>query len=279
VPRVSSLISKLSPTLSNAINTVQSKVATVQTTLATNVNPDLSAASASAILTLTSDLSTWNTRSTNLKTVKDIVDVAQTGLTSISSLMYQMKTLANLADSLDATSSTYDTELNSLWASYITLANQITNTASSAYINSNSNNLLTSDEITIYPALSSDTNSNIYLTNNYEIIGNAFSGHSWTVGDTDYLSPGDTYDELTTYISKLSADQSALTGYGTLLSSAISNITGIESGINSYISNLQDIDTTALQADLQSYNNQLSIDYYLVGQMNAAASSELAIFH
>ncbi|QWD98486.1 hypothetical protein C2740_09140 [Polynucleobacter sp. MG-5-Ahmo-C2] len=252
----------------------------MQTTLATNVNPDLSAASASAILTLTSDLSTWDTRATNLKTVKDIVDVAQTGLTSISSLMYQMKTLANLADSLDPTSSTYDTELNSLWASYITLANQITNTASSAYINSNSNNLLTSDDgITIYPALSSDTNSTIALTNNYEDIGNLFSDYSWTEGDTDYLSPGVTYDELTTYISKLSADQSALTGYGTLLSSAISNITGIESGINSYISNLQDIDTTALQADLQSYNNQLSIDYYLVGQMNAAASSELAIFH
>lgn len=276
---MSALISKLSPILSIAINTVQSKVSTVQTTLATNVNPDLSAASASAILTLTSDLSTWDIRATNLKTVKDIVDVAKTGLTSISSLMYQMKTLANLADSLDATSSTYDTELNSLWASYQTLANQITYTASSAYINSDSNNLLkyTDTGITIYPALSSDTNSTIVLTHNYYDIGEILSGYNWT--STGSTTASTVYGYLTTYISNLSADQSALTGYGTLLSSAISNITGIESGINSYISNLQDIDTTALQADLQSYNNQLSIDYYLVGQMNAAASSELAIFH
>lgn len=267
---MSSLISKLSPTLSNAINTVQSKVATVQTTLATNVNPDLSAASASAILTLTSDLSTWDTRATNLKTVKDIVDVARTGLTSISSLLYQLKTLATLAES-----TTDATELTTLSTSYLTLADQITSTSNSAYINSSSYNLLNNTTgITIYPALSSSTTSTIALTNNYATIGSTLSG------DSDLSVNASTkVSTLATYISALAVDQAALTGYGTLLSSAISNITGIESGINSYISNLQDIDTTALQADLQSYNNQLSIDYYLVGQMNAAASSELAIFH
>lgn len=267
---MSALIPKLSPILSTAVSTVQAKISTVQTTLATNVNPDLSAASASAILTLTSDLSTWSTRSTNLKTVKDIVDVAQTGLTSISSLLYQMKTLATLA-----VSTTDTTELTTLSTSYLTLADQITSTSNSAYINSSSYNLLNNTTgITIYPALSSSTTSTIALTNNYATIGSALSG-DYDLSNT----PADKVTTLTSYISGLSADQSALTGYGTLLSSDISNITGIKSGINSYISNLQDIDTTALQADLQSYNNQLSIDYYLVGQMNAAASSELAIFH
>jgi flagellin-like hook-associated protein FlgL len=267
---MSALIPKLSPILSTAVSTVQAKISTVQTTLATNVNPDLSAASASAILNLTSDLSTWDTRETNLKTVKDIVGVAQTGLTSISSLMYQMKTLATLAESTSDNS-----ELDSLSASYLSLANQIIYTANSAYINASSDNLLNNNTtgITIYPGLSSNTTSTIKLTNNYATFGTTLAS------DHDLSSlPGDKVTALTGFIGDLSADQSALTGYSTLLSSNISNITGIKSGIDSYISNLQDIDATALQADLQSYNNQLSIDYYLVGQMNSAASSELAIF-
>jgi hypothetical protein len=182
-----------------------------------------------------------------------------------------MKTLATLAES-----TTDATELTSLSTSYLTLADQITSTSNSAYINSSSYNLLNNTTgITIYPALSSSTTLTIALTNNYATIGADLSDNSTLTT----INASAKVTTLAAYISSLAVDQAALTGYGTLLSSNISNITGLESGINSYISNLQNIDTTALQADLQSYNNQLSIDYYLVGQMNAAASSELAIFH
>jgi hypothetical protein len=41
---------------------------------------------------------------------------------------------------------------------------------------------------------------------------------------------------------------------------------------------MQAVDSTALQAKLQGLNNQQSIDYYLVSQMNTAAQAALTIF-
>jgi hypothetical protein len=62
----------------------------------------------------------------------------------------------------------------------------------------------------------------------------------------------------------LAADQSAVTSLGTNLQSTINS--------------LQAVDQTALQAQLQQLNNQQSVDYYLVSQMNTAAQAVLSIF-
>ena len=72
--------------------------------------------------------------------------------------------------------------------------------------------------------------------------------------------------------------QTSLSAYSNLLTATATAANSTANGLNSYISDLHGIDTTALQNNLQTYNNQLSIDYYLVGQMNAAASDELRIF-
>ena len=54
--------------------------------------------------------------------------------------------------------------------------------------------------------------------------------------------------------------------------------TAFASSSSSYISDLQGLNTTTLQTDLTAYNNQLNVDYYLIGQMNSAASAALTIF-
>jgi len=62
----------------------------------------------------------------------------------------------------------------------------------------------------------------------------------------------------------LAADQSSVTSLGTNLQNTINS--------------LQAVDQTALQAQLQQFNNQQSVDYYLVSQMNTAAQAVLSIF-
>jgi flagellin-like hook-associated protein FlgL len=262
---MSNLIPKLSPILTNAINTVQENIAKTQTKLATGLDPEISGTKASVILSLTSDIATWNTRASNLKLVDNIVSVAQTGLTSISTLLYQMKNIATLA-----ATTTDATDLASLNTTYLSLANQITYTANSASING-SNILNTSSGITIYPALSSSTTSTIYGYN-FATVGSTLA----TTLTTDTAAAKATL--LSGYITTLSTVQTSLNAYSVLLTATATAANSTANGLNSYISDLHGIDTTALQNNLQTYNNQLSIDYYLVGQMNAAASDELRIF-
>jgi flagellin-like hook-associated protein FlgL len=176
-----------------------------------------------------------------------------------------MKNIATLA-----ATTTDATDLASLNTTYLSLANQITYTANSASING-SNILNTSSGITIYPALSSSTTSTIYGYN-FATVGSTLA----TTLTTDTAAAKATL--LSGYITTLSTVQTSLNAYSVLLTATATAANSTANGLNSYISDLHGIDTTALQNNLQTYNNQLSIDYYLVGQMNAAASDELRIF-
>lgn len=268
---MSNLIPKLSPILANAINTTQENITKTQTKLATGLDPAISGTNASVVLSLTSDIATWNTRASNLKLIDNIVSVAQTGLTSISILLYQMKNIATLAQTTTGTS-----DLASLSATYLSLATQIQSTANSASVNG-SNLLNTSSGITIYPALSSYTTSTIYGYNFATVGTTLATSYSFPTGDSG-ANAAAKVTLLSSYITTLSTVQTSLSAYSGLLSATSSAASSTADGLNNYISDLHGIDTTALQNSLQTYNNQLSIDYYLVGQMNAAASDELRIF-
>jgi hypothetical protein len=52
----------------------------------------------------------------------------------------------------------------------------------------------------------------------------------------------------------------------------------LQQGLQNTVDTLQNIDATAMQARLQQLNNQQSIDYYLVSQMNTEAAAILSIF-
>ena len=263
---MSILIPRLSPILSNAINSVQEKIVKTQTELATGVNPNLSAANASVILSLSSDISTWDTRTTGLKTANDLVGITQIGLASISSILYQMLNLVNSAVADSTNASTYG-------SSYQSLGLQIKSIASSSLINGQTL-LGSSPGITIYPALSSSFSSSI-AGYDFATLGTSLAADydlSTTVLTTAKLA------NLNTYIDQVSALQSTMSAYSGAIKANITAATGFSSGLSAYIDDLQNVDATALQAQLQVQNNQLSIDYYLVGQLNAAAAEELRIF-
>jgi flagellin-like hook-associated protein FlgL len=265
---MSTLIPRLSPILSNAVNSVQEKIVKTQTELATGINPNLSAASASVILSLSSDISTWNTRTTGLKTANELVGVTQTGLASISSILYQMLNLVNSAVADPDNATTYG-------SSYQSLGLQIKSIASSSLI-SGQTLLGLNPGIIIYPALSSNISSSI-AGYDFTTLGTLLAADHDLSGSAA-ISTTTKLTHLNTYIDQVSALQSSMSAYSGAIEASITAAGGFSSGLNAYIDDLQNIDATALQGQLQVYNNQLSIDYYLVGQLNAAAAEELRIF-
>jgi flagellin-like hook-associated protein FlgL len=83
---------------------------------------------------------------------------------------------------------------------------------------------------------------------------------------------------LTTLLATVSTGQSTLAAAATGLTAQNSNANALKTGLTNTVNSIQNIDATAMQAKLQQLNNQQSIDYYLVSQMNTEAAAILSIF-
>ncbi|OWS69143.1 hypothetical protein [Polynucleobacter campilacus] len=83
---------------------------------------------------------------------------------------------------------------------------------------------------------------------------------------------------LTTQLQTVSTGQSTLAASATGLTAQASANTALKTGLTNTVNSIQNIDATAMQAKLQQLNNQQSIDYYLVSQMNTEAAAILSIF-
>jgi flagellin-like hook-associated protein FlgL len=79
-------------------------------------------------------------------------------------------------------------------------------------------------------------------------------------------------------LQTVSTGQSTLSAAATGLDAQLSNNTALKTGLTNTVNSIQNIDATAMQAKLQQLNNQQSIDYYLVSQMNTEAAAILSIF-
>jgi flagellin-like hook-associated protein FlgL len=83
---------------------------------------------------------------------------------------------------------------------------------------------------------------------------------------------------LTTQLSTVSTGQSTLSAAATGLTAQAKANNALKTGLTDTVNSIQNIDATAMQAKLQQLNNQQSIDYYLVSQMNTEAAAILSIF-
>ncbi|QWE07376.1 hypothetical protein [Polynucleobacter sp. JS-JIR-5-A7] len=83
---------------------------------------------------------------------------------------------------------------------------------------------------------------------------------------------------LTTLINTVSTGQAGLSASKAGLVATLSATQALKSGLQNTVDTIQNIDATAMQAKLQQLNNQQSIDYYLVSQMNTEAAAILSIF-
>ncbi|QWD97833.1 hypothetical protein C2740_05560 [Polynucleobacter sp. MG-5-Ahmo-C2] len=80
------------------------------------------------------------------------------------------------------------------------------------------------------------------------------------------------------FISHISATQASMTAASTNLTTAFDSSTALETSSQAAADEIQNIDLTALQADLQKLSVQQSLDFQVVSQLNSAASSLLSIF-
>jgi flagellin-like hook-associated protein FlgL len=71
---------------------------------------------------------------------------------------------------------------------------------------------------------------------------------------------------------------STMSATKTGLDSSAAASLSLSTNLANTVASIQDVDQTALQAKLQQLNNQQSIDYYLISQMNTAAQAALTIF-
>jgi len=83
---------------------------------------------------------------------------------------------------------------------------------------------------------------------------------------------------LKTQLETVSTGQSILAAAATGLTAQSAANNALKTGLTDTVNSIQNIDATAMQAKLQQLNNQQSIDYYLVSQMNTEAAAILSIF-
>ena len=83
---------------------------------------------------------------------------------------------------------------------------------------------------------------------------------------------------MTALLTTVSTSQSNLNAYSVALTADQSAVSSLGTNLQNTVNSLQEVDQTALQAQLQQLNNQQSVDYYLVSQMNTAAQAVLTLF-
>ena len=95
---------------------------------------------------------------------------------------------------------------------------------------------------------------------------------SW-VSNADYAT-----QILTAALTTVTTAQSTISAGAVGLEAQLKNVIALKNGLTNTVNAISNVDATAMQAKLQKLNNQQSIDYYLVSQMNTEASAILTIF-
>jgi len=262
----------LGPILSAAVRKTDQSIYDVQRSLATGKNPNINAADRSVSTSIELEISLWAVRQQSINQTQNIIDVARTGLDSATSLVYQLQTLAS-----SASSGTFsDTDLSNMNATFLVLAKQIISTASNATVNGK-NLLVGTTGAVFYVGISTATRSATAMTIagiNLDSIGAICTALSIT---SSGAATSAIY-VLSTQLTNISAGQSSLSANYMAMAANSTAASSISASLEGYIAATENIDATALQIKLQELNQQQSINYYLVSQMNLESEKLLAIF-
>jgi len=265
-----SAITGLSSLLDQSVNSIQMQIASTQNQLATDVkqtNPAIQG----IVTRLTANINQYSSISTNITAAQNVVAVGQTSLTTLSSIISQMQQLATQA----ASGGLSTTDLASLNTTFTALASQIAAAVSNSTINGTSV-LQTGGGLTVQIGLTTAGSATATLATQGldTAVVSIATGLSISTGTAASAS----ITSLTALLSTVSTSQSNLNAYSVSLNADQSAVTSLGTNLQSTVNSLQAVDQTALQAQLQQLNNQQSVDYYLVSQMNTAAQAVLTLF-
>jgi flagellin-like hook-associated protein FlgL len=266
-----SLINSLAPTLVSSINAVQKGIVDTQSQLASGTK-NLNAAEVGIVTRLSAQAAGYKSVSQNISAGINVINVASTALNSISTILSQAKDIAT--QSANAGLQTSDrTALNTTFSQLLT---QVTSLIANAGVNGE-NVLLAGSNLTVQTGISGGVTSQTTITN----LAIDFSATSLDLTgsavDTQVNAQA-AIDKLTSALNKVSTYQSTVSATKTGLDASAAASLSLSTNLQATVDSIQNIDQTALQAKLQQLNNQQSIDYYLISQMNTSAQAALTIF-
>ena len=277
--------SPLQITLASAIKDTQQQIIDVQNQLSSGKR-NLNAGENGVVTRLASQASAYDVASRNVSTASNVLTVGQTTLTSIVSIVTQLQNLATQAFSAGVTTA----DLTNLDATFTQLWNQIPTLITAASVNGNNilnssltvtydPNATTPSTITIPSQATSLTSGANYIAMAALVAAASTPLTTAAAGSTTLQATFLGYLNASTgFLNDISTAQGSLQAYSATLDAISTGTAALSTGLNSTVSSMENIDSTAMQTKLQSLNNQQSIDYYLVSQMNTESSAILAIF-
>ena len=264
------VISSLSSTLTAGINSVQKEIVDTQTQLSTG-NKILNAAEIGIVTRLSAQATGYKSASQNIAAGTNVINVGQTALTSITTILAQAKDITTQASNAGLQTSDR-TALNTTFAQLIA---QVTNLITNAGVNGENVLVAGGSTLVVQSGITGGTASQTTITNlgmSTTTLGVDASTVATQTGAQSAI------DSLTTALASVSTFQSTLSATKTGLDASAAASLSLSTNLQATIDTIQSVDQTALQARLQQLNNQQSIDYYLIAQMNTAAAAALTIF-
>ena len=252
----------------SSLSSNQSLTNNIQLQLSTN-KKILDPAQQGVVTRLSSQVTSYAAAHNNIAKAQNVLNVASTGLNSISSLLTQMQDLANKAS--DATMTT--TDAAKLQQTFSHLMSQIQSTSSASKVDSVGLLGSTATDLAIQTGLtSSDTTTVSAVKSDTTTLGVSGLDISTASGAQAAIATLQTaLDTVSTSQSSIAADQLAL-------QTVDDQDASISQNLQNTIDTIQKPDAAQLQMDLQTVNNQQSMNYYLINQMNQEAQSVLTIF-
>ena len=262
--------SLLTPTLTSNLNSVQAGIVDTQTQLATG-KKNLNAAQVGIVTRLSAQVSGYNTVVSNIAAGTSVLNVTNTALSSISSIVSQCKDIATQASNAGLTTG----DRAALNTTFTQLLAQVTSLITNATVNGDNILLASGGSPVIQTGL---TGASTTTLTNQALNTNALMVTALASTVTTAALAGTAIDNLTAALTTVSTTQSSIAATQVGLNSQSAASASLSTNLQSTVDSMQAIDSTALQAHLQSLNNQQSIDYYLISQMNTAAQASLTIF-
>jgi flagellin-like hook-associated protein FlgL len=218
---------------------------------------------------LASQVTSYGAAHNNIAKAQNVLNVAATGLKSISSLLTQMQDLANKANDATMTS----TDAAKLQQTFLHLLAQVDSTAKASKVDGTGLLSGAASTLAIQTGLTTaDTTGISGVSSDNVALGITALG----IGSPSAAAAAIT--ALASALATVSTNQSSVAADQMSLETVDSQDASISQNLQNTIDTIQKPDAAKLQMDLQAANNQQSMNYYLINQMNQEASSVLTIF-
>jgi len=264
-------LTSLSSTLTSAVNQTQANINTTQTQLASD-KKILDPAQQGVVTRLTAQVEGYNAVKSNITQTQSVVSVAQTGLSAISDMLTQMQSMASKASTAGVTAA----DRASYQATFASLATQVKNLATSASVNGA--NLLTAVAgVDVQTGLDGTAASQTNVPG-IDISATGLPSLDVAVDISTVAGAQAAIDLIKTDLATVSAGQSSLTASAVGLSTQSTMADGLKINLQNTIDSIQKPDQAALQIKLTQLNNQSTVNFYLISQMNTASQAVLSLF-